>query len=144
MAKILFETKISITDTSNATISIPTMKSLSFTAKEDKEFVVAASGTQTLWDTTTDSTEATSDFDFLYIIANSTIDLEFTTNEGHASEELCTMRVIKDVPFILGADDSYYDHSASDAYAGTLDVIDKIRAKEVDASSVTIRMILAT
>lgn len=82
------------------------------------------------------------DWQLLVIWSDVAVDLELTAGEGEATEELSSVRLAPNVPFVLGADDSYRDHDASDAFAGTLDVIDKIRVDEPNNVEATVRVLL--
>ncbi len=97
--------------------------------------------TKVVWDPTTTGQEPTS-FDFLCILTDSEIEVEMTTNEGDGNEELMTFKVSANIPFMLGADDSWYNHSASNAWGGTEDVIDRIRIREFDSNDANVRLIL--
>jgi hypothetical protein len=105
---------------------------------------VGASTTKIIWDPTTWTDYNITDFDYLALISNTELYVELTVNEGESTEEMSTFQLSKDLPFMLGSDDAYYNHSASDAFAGTLDVIDKIRVKEVNGNNATVHMILFT
>ena len=145
MAQIEVLTTIKIKDTNGQSREMNFRAVISgLTSIETKEWAIAADGTQVLWDPTTDSSEAASTFDFLLAVADGTLDLETTTNEGHASEELSSVRLYKGLPFMLGADDSYYGHAASNAFGGTLDVIDKLRADEPATAARKLTTIIAT
>jgi len=104
---------------------------------------VAASSSQIIWDPTNWTGFPVTSFDFLAIISDVEIDIEYTVNEGDSNEELYTKRLVPNLPEYFGADDSYYNHGASDAFGGSLDVIDKIRAQESNgvAAKLTIIMI---
>ena len=95
-----------------------------------------------LWDTSASANLA--DFDVLILYTDQPVEIEMTIKEGDAAEELCSFRLAKETVFVLGADDAYYNHSASDAFAGTLDVIDKIRAKEINSVAATVVLELHT
>lgn len=105
---------------------------------------ISASETIVVWDPTSWANFNISDFDTMCLISDGNLDIELTTNEGDSNEELFTLRLVDGLPLFLGADDSYYNHSASDAYGGTLDVIDKIRAKEPEGSSKKLHILLIT
>ena len=107
-----------------------------------QEFDIAADGTQIIWDPTTWTGMQISAFDRMILYADGTLDVELTINEGHASEELISFRLIKDVPFILGSNIAYYGHSGGSAFAGTPDVIDKIRVDEPNTSARKVTTIL--
>jgi len=95
-----------------------------------------------LWDTSASGNLA--DFDVLILYTDVEVEIEYTINEGDGNEELGSFRLAANVPFILGADDAYYNHSASDAFAGSLDVIDKIRVKESNSVQATVVLELHT
>jgi len=95
-----------------------------------------------LWDAA--QSGALADFDLLVLVADQPVELEFTVNEGDGSEELGSLTLAKNVALALGDDAARYNHSASDAFAGTLDVIDKIRAKETNAVDATVTLRLYT
>ena len=144
MATLTYNSKVAITDDQGSTDVVSTQKSFTFTAKEDKQFSIAANATEVIYNPTIDSSEATTDFDFMYLLSDGDLDVELTINEGDANEELISFRLAADVPFTLGADDAYSNHSASNAFGGTLDVIDKIRVDEPNAAAVTLRFIMVT
>jgi len=68
MAQFKFISQLIIENLDNSRREINTVKTVSFTAKIDEDFAISASGTKTLWDPTTDASEAASDFDFLPFI----------------------------------------------------------------------------
>lgn len=118
-------------------------KTISFAGGvEIKHYTLAADATQIVWDPTVESTEAAADFDFLALISDGVLDLEKTTNEGDANEVLQTVRLTADLPYMLGADDSYY--GATGALGGTLNVIDKLRVDEPASAARTLTVIIGT
>ena len=132
---INIDTVIKIVDGSgNDTVITSKHAGTSVDNVECRTFSLADATTAIIWDPTTDSGPITT-FDYLIVTADNAVDLELTVNEGDAAEELSSVRVASGVLFVLGADDSYYNHSASDIYAGTLDVIDKIRVRNTAASA---------
>ena len=145
MATLTFDAKVRLVGDEGATDLVVAQKKVTYTAKEDKVYSIAASATETIWAPTVDSTEAVSDFDFLFMKADGDLDVEMTVNEGDVDEELNSFRLANGCSFTLGADDAYDNHSASDIYAGTLDVIDKIRVKNPSGSTaVELRIIMVT
>ena len=139
------ETTITITDPRGKTKTFTfTDIASSVTAITEMDFAITANQTRIIWDPTNVATENVSDFDRLILIADGILDIEFTANEGDANEELMSFRLTADVPFMLGADDAFSNHSASDAFAGTLDVLDKIRVDEPSGSAKNLKLILAT
>ena len=111
-----------------------------------KEFVLAANGTIVIWDA--DATgETITTFDRAIIYADGIVDLELTINDGGGTgvEEFNSIRIIKGVPLILGADDAYDTHG-TDALASAAtpdEVIDAIRVDEPAGSARKVTLILA-
>jgi len=140
MSQIIVETKITIQHEGQTQVLEYRSAHTGLTAIAHRDIAIAADGTPTLWDPTTDSTETVSDFDFLLAVSDGTLDLEKTANEGHASETVSTIRLFKDLPYMLGADDAYYDGG----FSGTLDVIDKLRADDPDSAARKLKLIMAT
>ena len=103
----------------------------SLTEVYERQLAIAASATVVVWDPTNDAGVPAS-FDVLQLTATVDLELELTCNEGDADEELSHLPLEAGVEFCLGADDARYTYT-TDSYAGTLDVIDKIRVKEVNA-----------
>lgn len=110
-----------------------------------KRLAIVAATTYILWDPTLASVpvEVTS-FDLLVIVSDvDGVDIEFTSNEDDAGERQFTVRLKAGVPLILGDDASYFNYSvgsSGDAFSGTVDVIDRLRAKHngTDAGSLTV------
>ena len=109
-----------------------------------QEITVDASTTTVVWDPTNWSNYPISDFDFLCIVSTIDLDMELTCNEGDSNEELFTVRLSKDLPFMLPSNVSYYNHSSNDAFGGTADVIDKIRVQESNGTAGKIFLTLFT
>lgn len=99
---------------------------------------IASDATVTLWDPT-DPSEDVDTFDVLFLVADGALDLELVANNGDANEELFTVRLQANTPFVLGADDSYYNHSANNAFGGSLDVIDLLRVDEPASAARVLR-----
>ena len=114
----------------------------SFTAMEDKRFAIGSGVTKTLWDPTTDASEAVADFDLMIAISDGALDLEMTCNEGNANEQIGVVRLMDQFPLILGADDSYF--GATQGVTGTLDVIDKLIVLEPSAAAKKLRLLMFT
>lgn len=107
-----------------------------------QEIAFDADDTLTVWDPTNWSGYQFTAFDRLMMMSTRDLDVEMTINEGDANEELISFRLAANVPFFLGADDAYYNHSASNIYAGTLDVIDKIRIDEPNSTAGKLTMVM--
>lgn len=145
MGQIKVKTMIELTDSKGFTKNHNYVYNNASLTNYYEDFItVGASTTAVIWDPTSWTGFNLTDFDFMALISNTELYIELTTNEGDANEEIATIELIKDLPYMLGSDTSYYNHSASDAFAGTLDVIDKIRAKEVNGNAATLHVILFT
>lgn len=96
--------------------------------------------TITLWSST--AAGALGDFDLAAIWCDtSTLEVEFTCNDGDAAEASFTVTLVPGIPLILGADDSRYN---TGALSGTSDVIDLIRVKNGSATNAVVNLLLAT
>lgn len=139
-------TSIQVTDSDLASTSTDPIVKITKTVPSVSDyrlmrFVVAADATSILWDPNNDAAPVGS-FQHLVMWADGVLDVELTTGEGEATEELSSFRLAANTPYMLGADDSYRNHSASDVYAGTLDVLDKIRVDEPNSTTVTCWLLL--
>ena len=106
----------------------------------DRPTTITAAATVTLWDAA--AVGSPTSFTFFYFLTNVACDVEFTANNGHASETIFTLRAAPGVPIVLGADDSYYGNTG---LAGTLDVIDLVRAKNASSTDdATVRYAVAS
>jgi hypothetical protein len=145
MAQLQVKTSITNTDIDSGEHQNNYTFTQSYTTIEEKVYSVAAAGTQILWDPTTDGSETSGTFTTLIIATSDTFDLEFVTDVGvDVGDEAGTVRVSPGLPLMLGGDDSYANVTGVDALGtGTLDVIDKIRAKNVSSATATIRVWLA-
>lgn len=113
-----------------------------FTAKYDQTWSISDTVAVTAWDPTA-ATAAATNFDFLYIETDATagVHAEFVTNKGSTAAATDTKLVMKNLPLMLGSDDSF---SAS-GFAGSLDVIDKISfVNPTNGTAVSVRLILLT
>ena len=96
---------------------------------------VAAGDTEVLWSPTVAGAAALpATFAFLLLVSDEDVVVELTTNEGDADEKIYTVTLAANIPFMLGSDASYYDYT-TDAFAGTLDVIDQIRCKNLSSDT---------
>jgi hypothetical protein len=106
----------------------------------DQTVDLATATTTTLFNTTEDL----ADFDFLFITSTQDIYLELTTDlDASVGDEVYTVPVTANVPFVLARDDSYANYTVNFG-GGTLDVIQRIRARNVSGSTATIRIVAAT
>lgn len=102
----------------------------------DYSVPVVAGATVILWNPTDASGAALpADFKFLMLVTDADVMIEFTCNEGNANDRVFALALKADVPLMLGDDTGYYNFTANgDVFAGTLDVIDKIRAKNLSVT----------
>ena len=144
MATIKLETNVTITDVSGAKLPFASTKSITYTTKEDREYAITAATEQVIFDPSTDTSEAISNFTFLYIIASAPTELEIECDTGaDVGREQLVVSLVADVPFILGDNASRAGVVAFDGFGGTVDVIDKIVAKAASGADVNLRLIVA-
>ena len=145
MAQMSIQTQLTIEDDTGRRYMYPFGRTFVDMAeiKQPTQIIIGTDSQETIYDYTTDSSEQLDGFTVLVLVTmNGTLDVEFTANEGHTDEELCTHRLVTGVPFVLGSDASYYNHAANNATAGTLDVTNKIRVRNLDASN-TVTLMMA-
>lgn len=81
-------------------------------------------------------------FDLLVLETDKTIFLELVTDEGNeVGERSYTVELKPGVPLMLGSPRSYANHSPNFA-AGTIDAIETVRARKLDATDAMLRMLL--
>ena len=143
MANVTVTTKVQITnqlgDVEPITSALFTQ---SYTARFDQTYSLSDTVAVTAWDPTA-ATAAATNFDYLYIETDATagVHAEFVTNKGSTAAATDTKLVMKNLPLMLGSDDSF---SAS-GFAGALDVIDKISfVNPTNGTTVSVRLILLT
>jgi len=85
-------------------------------------------------------------FAVLTMVASGNLDVEMGVNFGAGTVEYNTVRLTKNVPFTLGADDAWANHAATTdaAFGGTLDIIDSLRVAEPSVGAVNLLMIMGT
>lgn len=103
---------------------------------------LAATTTLDLWS----SAESPASFELLVlvpdIITNARIIAELTIDRGNdVGDELFTVELKNGFPFILGADDGYANYTANFG-GGTLDVIDRIRIRNIGSAASTGRFLI--
>lgn len=109
------------------------------------DYSIGADATKDLWDPTRDATEVSSDFDFLYALSDGDLDMEAETDTGgEVGREQGSLRLVKGLPLMLGADDAYANHSVGDAFGGTLDVVDRLRVNEPGSAARSLKLIMGT
>lgn len=100
--------------------------------------------TLVLWDAAAPSGVPTT-FDFLYVLSSQDAYLELTCNEGNANERVFAVPLTANLPFTLFRDDAYYNFTAGptgDAFAGSLDVIDYVRIRNVSGSTANLSLLV--
>lgn len=135
-----YRIEVRITDGSADPV-IVTDQTLTYTQRHDRK-VTVQNTSAILYDSNADG--AVADFDVLVLYADQPVEVELTINDGDANEELVHLTLAKNVPLLLGDDAARYNHSASDAFAGTLDVIDRVRVQEINNVSATVTLVLLT
>lgn len=103
---------------------------------------LAATTTQDLWS----SAEVPASFELLMmipdVVTNATLMVEFTVDRGaDIGTELITMKLQNGFPFILGSDDAYANYTVNFG-GGTLDVIDRIRIRNIGSAASTGRFLI--
>ncbi len=137
MGSIRVKGEIVVTRDSGEDAPIPFDFTRTFTTIDDKVFTIGTNATRTLWDATGAET-AVDEFDFMLMLATGTLDVETTAS---SSSDLGSFRLVKDLPTMLGADDT----SGALAIAGAnLETFVKLRADEpLGSATVSLRMIVA-
>lgn len=144
MAAIRVETLIKYTDLFGNVVKIPLTANpeTAATGMDRRDYTLADSTTIIVWDPVGQTLENTATFGFLAVIADGAVDVEFTTDVGNeVGNEFYTVRVTDSLPLLLGADDSYAN-VGSDAFGGTLDVIQKIRIRNSSGASRKITVLI--
>jgi len=133
MTQILHKTAITLTYPSGRTENINlSYTDTSITEIRNQEIVIPISTTITLWDTS-DTSENIKTLAYAYLQNNSagTLEYEFVVDDdGSVGEELHTGVIPAGGHVDLLSNIAYANHSAGDAFAGTKDVIERIRIKE--------------
>lgn len=105
---------------------------------------VSADARKFIWHPTQWTDYVPSSFAMLALISDADLDVELTTQFGNASVATNSFRLVKDTPFVLGADDSYYARASTtdSAFGGALGVIDSLRIDEPNSATVNLQMIM--
>jgi hypothetical protein len=103
---------------------------------------VLTSEAKVLWDAT--ASGAIGNFDVLILSTDVEVEIEYTIANGDADEELGHFTLGANSAVTLFSDDARNNHSASDAFAGDADLIELIRAKEVNGTAATVTLELYT
>lgn len=126
------------------TADFETVADRTFAVSEAESRTVIVNNTATtLWDTGS-GLDGVGDFKLAVLYSDQPVHLELTANNGDANEELSSIPLAKNTALVLGADDSFSNHSANDAFSGTLSVINRIRVLENNSVNATVTMRLYT
>jgi hypothetical protein len=111
---------------------------------KDKEISIAASTIVTIWDTSAASENIkTLTFCLIKNTGTNTIEVELVVDDDDSiGEEINTVVIPTKGHYILMSGASYANHSAGDAFAGTLDLIERIRIKEPNGVNANVNFIL--
>ena len=144
--QIKHTTTIEVTTNNGASISYEIPHTVSaVTETGTREIDIAASSTNIIWDSTS-TAETITAFDYLFLSntgANS-LQIEFVVDkDGSVGEELHTVTLPKGASYVLFSKSAFANHSAADAFAGTLDFVEKIRVKEPNAVAGSLLFIIA-
>ena len=108
-------------------------------------YSIATATTQNVWDPLAVDNEIMSDFDRLIIISDQTVQVGVWTDDGgEVGKNTCSHAVIKGIPFMLGADDSYANPGADNPFSGTLDLTERIAIRNDSGSTATVTVLMAT
>lgn len=104
-----------------------------------QEFTVAASSSQVLYS----SSEDISSFLVGFVVSDSDdVMLElFTDLDNSVGDEVYTVELAADIPFILGSDDSYANYTRAFA-GGTVDAIQKLTVKNLGTAEAKVKVAL--
>ena len=128
-----------VTTAQKGTEDVETLATRTFSGltAEDRYVEVVNNSAVTLWDPTVAGV-GIADFDLLLLFTDVEVEIEFTCKEGDADEELVSLTLAANTCLTLGSDDSRYTYT-TDAFAGTLDVLDKLRVKELNSVNATVQ-----
>ncbi len=120
---------------------------VAYTNKVEQVHALSDTLPVTAWDPQSTTSPATI-FAALMMLSDGTCYAELginTDDAGTDAAQFNSFTLSPGLPFMLGADDAYGDHTTGAALAGTLDTIDKIRLVNPTASStVNVKIILVT
>lgn len=92
----------------------------------------------------TGADESVTDFDFAYFVSDQNVYLELTVDKGNdVGREEIAIELQAGIPFALTSDDAYALYT-TDFAAGTADVIDQIRIRNVSGSTANVRAMIVT
>lgn len=117
----------------------PTVLTIGSNIRVINELSIAASSNSKIFDVDDDL----SDFDLLWVASDRDLILQLVTDDdGDNGERAFTLPLIGSgtagrygFPFVLLADDSYANHTVDNFASGTLDVIERVDARNNDATN---------
>ena len=110
MASVRVETIIKYTDLFGNVHKLPFTANpeTAATGVDGRWYTIADSTTVLVWDPTNTTLENTSTFDFLAVVSDGAVDVEFVVDyNAGVGDEYFTLRATDSLPLMLGADDSY-------------------------------------
>ncbi len=147
--QIRVTTIIEITDprgNTGAPLRIPkTITNL--TEVSQRDWLIAASATEILWDPTNTTGDTMQDFDVLIFSSDGNLDIEIVSDIGGdiGTAQANTFSLVEGAVFFLASNRSYTNVTGADAFGtGTVDVSDRIRVKNPDATTKNLKVIRAT
>lgn len=147
MTTIRTTTRIEIEDENGGVLRLPPTfhSTTGLTKFEIRKYSIADSTTQNAWDPLAVDTEAMADFDYLAILSDGDVYVEFVTDDGgEVGKVVDTKKLVKNLWLILGADDSYGNPGADDAFSGTADLIERIRFRNDSGATRKVKVVMAT
>ena len=100
---------------------------------------IAQSTTGTLYDATTDL----STFQFLLVVSDQDVYLELTADQNASyGTELITTKILAGIPFVLGTNAAYANYTVNFG-GGTVDVIDRVRVRNLGATTANVTVLAA-
>lgn len=108
---------------------------------------VLEGNTATTWDAWESGSEtAIADFDFLWVLSDQAVLVEVTADkDGTYGTRVFVHEAQANVPLMLTSDDCLSNHTADfEAPAGSADVIDRIRIRNLSGSDATIQFLIVT
>lgn len=130
-ATMQIDTQVTITDTKGVATKYPISTPAIASQKEilRMEIDVPVSSTVIVWDPNNWTGFPVTAFQAILFWSDQPLLLEEVCNEGDANEDTNLIELSIDTPYILGSNKSTFNRSVGDAFAGTNDVIDRIRVK---------------
>ena len=113
------------------------------TGVDARYYTIADAAQVFVWDPLAATLENTASFGFLAVVSDGAVDVEFICDDNAGvGKNVWTHRVTASLPFMLGADDSYANPGADDAFSGTIDLIERITIKNSSGASRVVLVII--